>query len=255
MTAQDPVAPKKPAHPLDGIRERCPAKDRKGLDAGFRIFCIVTASFTILILGVLLVSIFLQGLSSINWNFLTHYPEPDPAAAGIGPALWGTVWLCVTCGVIALPIGVATAIFLEEFKPINKSLRFFHSFIQLNINNLAGVPSVVYGILGLTLFANMAGWFGSTNEPNFELGVSHYDQFYTAGDRALLVPVDADAPPTIATAGMKGLAKNQQTQELEWVTANVVKSRRDIPRDAEARTFAVVEGKDCLLYTSPSPRD
>ena len=152
MTAQDPISSKKPTHPLDGIRERCPAKDRKGLDAGFRIFCIVTASFTILILGVLLVSIFWQGLSSINWNFLTHYPEPDPAQAGIGPALWGTVWLCVTCGVIALPIGVATAIFLEEFKPISRPLRFFHSFIQLNINNLAGVPSVVYGILGLTLF-------------------------------------------------------------------------------------------------------
>ena len=252
MTAQDPVAPKKPTHPLDGIRERCPAKDRKGLDAGFRIFCIVTASFTILILGVLLVSIFWQGLSSINWNFLTHYPEPDPAEAGIGPALWGTVWLCVTCGVIALPIGVATAIFLEEFKPISRPLRFFHSFIQLNINNLAGVPSVVYGILGLTLFANMAGWFGSTNEPNFEFGVSHYDQFYTAGDRALLVPVEADAPPTVAAAGMKALAKNQQTQKLEWVTANVVKSRRDIPRDAEARTFAVVEGKEAGRINRPS---
>ena len=140
----------------------------------------------------------------------------------------------------------------DRFKPVNKSLRFFHSFIQLNINNLAGVPSVVYGILGLTLFASMGGWFGSTNEPSFEFGVTYYDQFYSAGKRALLVPVDSDAPPTIAAVGMKALAKNQETGELEWVTANVVKSRRDLPRDAEARAFAVVGGKEAGRISKPS---
>ena len=246
MTLKEPAG-RNPDHPLDSIRERCPSKDRKSLDTGFRIFCILVASFTIFILMVLLVSIFWQGLTSINWNFLLHYPEPDPANAGIGPALWGTIWLCVTCGVIALPIGVATAVFLEEFPPTNSLLRFFHSFIQLNINNLAGVPSVVYGILGLTLFASMGGWFGSTNEPTFELGVSHFDQFYSAGDRALLIPVEANAPPTIATPGLKAL-----TTDREWVTANVVKSRRDLPKDSAERAYAIIEGKQAGRISKPS---
>ena len=246
MTTKQPAA-KNSDHPLESIRERCPSKDRKALDTGFRFFCIAIASFTIVILGVLLASIFSQGLTSINWNFLFHYAEPDPANAGIGPALWGTIWLCITCGIIALPIGVATAIFLEEFQPTNSLLRFFHSFIQLNISNLAGVPSVVYGILGLTLFASMGGWFGSTNQPTFELGVSHFDQFYSAGDKALLIPVAADAPPTVATPGLKAL-----TTDREWVTANVVKSRRDIPKDSAERAYAIIEGKQAGRISQPS---
>jgi len=235
------------AHPLNSIRQRCPSKDRKGLDAAFRWFCIATASFSVLILGVLLFSIFAQGISSLNWNFMSHYPEPYPANAGIGPALWGTIWLVITRGCIALPIGVATAIFLEEFPPTNRALRWFHSFVQLNIPNLAGVPSVVYGILGLTLFVNMGGWLGTTNEPTFELGVRYFDQFYTAGDKALLIPVENNAPPTIATAGMKGL-----NPDREWVEANVVTSRRDIPRDAQARKYAIVAGKKAGRISKPA---
>jgi len=237
----------KDAHPLEAIRERCPSKDRKSRDTAFRFFCIGTASVSILILGILLFSIFYQGVSSLNWNFLTHYPEPDPANAGIGPALWGTVWLVITCAVIALPIGVATAIFLEEFSPKHRALRWFHSFIQLNISNLAGVPSVVYGILGLTLFANMGGFMGSNNEPTFEIGVSHYDQFYTAGDKALLIPVSADAPATVAQPGLKALNSSQ-----EWVEANVVASRRDIPREGADRTYAIVAGKKAGRISKPS---
>ena len=58
---------------------------------------------------------------------------------------------------MALPIGVGTAIFLEEFQPRNRWLRYFHGLVQLNINNLAGVPSIVYGILGVTAFVYMFG--------------------------------------------------------------------------------------------------
>ena len=61
------------------------------------------------------------------------------------------------CGVFAIPIGIGTAIFLEEFQPRNRWLRYFHGLVQLNINNLAGVPSIVYGILGVTAFVYMFG--------------------------------------------------------------------------------------------------
>ena len=94
--------------------------------------------------------------SATFWQHLGHFmvqsPKSEPPEAGIGPAVQGSIWVIICCAIFALPIGVGTAIFLEEFKPTNKILLFFHSLIQLNISNLAGVPSIVYGILGLTAF-------------------------------------------------------------------------------------------------------
>ncbi len=227
------------SHPLEQLESQLRPRNRQFVDAAFRWFCIATASLSILILVVLLGSVFVRGLSALNWNFLTHYPEPDPAVAGLGPALWGTIWVCGVCGTLALPIGVATAIFLEEFQPTRRSLRRFHSVIQLNINNLAGVPSVVYGILGLTLFVSMAGMFGTTNDPSFSVGVSYYDQFLTAGKKAVRIPIDDPAQPkSVAAPGMKAL-----NADNEWVAINVVDSRRNIPQNAEARKYALVAGK------------
>ena len=225
-------------HPLDRMTNLQP-RDRKFWDSAFRWICIFVASTSIMFLVILLGSVLLIGVKTLNWNFLTHYPEPLPENAGIGPAIWGTIWVCIVCGFFALPIGVATAIFLEEFKPRNRWLRKFHSFIQLNITNLAGVPSVVYGILGLTLFVGMAGLFGTTKDPAVAVGVDYYDQFFSAGEKALLVPIDdASAPPTVVTEGMKA-----QNVDGEWVDVNVVKSRRRMPRDAEGKKYALIAGK------------
>ncbi len=226
------------AHPLerlDGLEPR----DRKFWDGAFRWLCLFVASTSILFLLILLGSVLWIGIKTLNWNFLTHYPEPLPENAGIRPAIWGTVWVCVVCGFLALPIGVATAIFLEEFKPRTRWLGKFHSFVQLNITNLAGVPSVVYGILGLTLFVSMAGLFGSPKDPAISVGVDYYDQFFTAGEKALLVPIkDSSDPPTVVTDGMRALNTDGQ-----WVDVNVVKSRRNMPRDAEGRKYALVAGR------------
>lgn len=226
-------------HPLDRLENLQP-RDRQFWDKAFRLLCLFVASISILFLVVLLGSVLVMGVKTLNWNFLTHYPEPLPKDAGIGPAIWGTVWVCIVCGFLALPIGVATAIFLEEFKPRSQWLRKFHSFIQLNITNLAGVPSVVYGILGLTLFVSMAGMFGSPKEPAVSVGVEYYDQFFTAGEKALLIPIeDSSAPPTVVTEGMKAM-----NIDGEWVDVNVVKSRRRLPKDDEARKYALIAGRE-----------
>jgi len=97
-------------------------------------------------------------------EFVTEPPSRHPEQAGIGPAMWGTVWICLVCACTALPIGIATAIFLEEYKPSNLLVRKLHDFLQLNITNLAGVPSIVYGIIGLTAFVHMFGWFGTIDQ-------------------------------------------------------------------------------------------
>ena len=123
-------------------------------------------------------------------HFLSETNKSVPSEAGIGPALMGTLWVCVGCGLFALPLGIGTAILLEEFKPVNRYLRWLHTLVQLNITNLAGVPSIVYGILGLTAFAMMFGIFGSAKEPSLELGADHYFQYLTLNDKPVLIPLD-----------------------------------------------------------------
>lgn len=235
-------------HPLTRFEKRIQPRNRQWLDMVFRWFCVATASTSILILIVLLLSIFIQGSGALTWDFLVHYPEPDPDKAGLGPALWGTIWVCIVCAVFALPIGVATAVFLEEFKPKSHWLRRVHSFIQLNINNLAGVPSVVYGILGLTLFVSMGDLFGTSNDPALSVGVRYYDQFFTAGQKALRIPIaDPSLPQTVATEGMQAL-----NDDDEWVDVLVVASRAKLPRDPQQRKYALVKGKKSGRITDGS---
>ena len=142
---------------------------RRALDRAFLGMCIAVTACACLILTILLVAIIYQGAGHFNWSFLTSYPSMDPAQAGIKAALWGSIWTCAVCAATAVPLGVGTAIFLEEYKPRNPTLLKGHNFVQLNIANLAGVPSVVYGIIGLTAFARMFGLLGPAN-------VSSYDE-------------------------------------------------------------------------------
>jgi phosphate transport system permease protein len=100
---------------------------------------------------------------------LKEAPAPQASRAGIYPAMWGSILACAVCALTAIPLGVGTAILLEEYRPKSRWLARLHGFVQLNITNLAGVPSIVYGILGLTLFANMF-MLGQGNEPGWELG-------------------------------------------------------------------------------------
>lgn len=101
-------------------------------------------------------------------RFVTSPPSRSAERAGIGPALAGTAWICGVCALLALPLGVGTAIFLEEYRPHGRLARRIHGVIQLNIANLAGVPSIVYGIIGLTAFVQM--WSLSPSTPSWTIG-------------------------------------------------------------------------------------
>lgn len=114
--------------------------------------------------------VFVQGWHHLDWDFIASYASRKPEKAGIKAALWGSVWACTVCGITALPIGVGTAIYLEEFAPRNR----LTGFIRLNISNLAGVPSIVYGILGLTAFVQMWGFLGSPNDPLITIGTREH---------------------------------------------------------------------------------
>ncbi|MEM9410852.1 MAG: PstA family ABC transporter permease [Planctomycetota bacterium] len=148
-------------------------------------------------------------------QFVTGIPKTIPSEAGIGPAMAGSLWVITFCAIFALPIGVATAIFLEEFKPTNKFLLFLHGLIQLNISNLAGVPSIVYGILGLTAFATMFGFFGNNNEPAFQIGAAHYFQYLTEGGEHIVIPVSSPAEPPILEDGIVAEGHNGESVEIK----------------------------------------
>jgi len=196
-----------PQGPLASI-QFVSGQPRRALDARFRRLCVTTAAVSVLVLIGLLASILVQGVPSLSLTLLTGGPEPNPSEAGIRPAIFGTLWVCSLCALFTLPIGVATAILLEEYQPRNRIGRLIYSIIQLNISNLAGVPSVVYGLLGLTAFVSMFGLFGSRTSQGggLEIGVRYYDQFFSEGMRSILLPVsDPSQPVNQPVNGMQGI--------------------------------------------------
>ncbi|MBK8974720.1 MAG: phosphate ABC transporter permease PstA [Planctomycetes bacterium] len=105
------------------------------------------------------------GASHLDAGFLGGTVSRHPERAGIWPALAGTLWTALICAVIALPIGVGAAVYLEEVEPRRGVWRRVQRFVRANIAGLAGVPSIVYGILGLTVFVRAWGLFGDPVGP------------------------------------------------------------------------------------------
>jgi phosphate transport system permease protein len=116
-----------------------------------RLYRLLFAALTwlgVLLLAILLLRIGRDGLGWLDWQFLSSFPSRFPAKAGVLSAVAGTLWLIVLTALFSIPVGIASAIYLEEFSRRGR----LRSFIEINIANLAGVPSIVYGILGLALF-------------------------------------------------------------------------------------------------------
>jgi phosphate transport system permease protein len=111
--------------------------------------------FSITALSLLLYDIFSKGLGWLDWQFLTSMPSRSPEKAGILSALVGSLWVIGLTSVFSLILGVGTAIYLEEYTDPKKLI---NRIIQLNISNLAGVPAIVYGLLGLAFFVRFLGF-------------------------------------------------------------------------------------------------
>jgi phosphate transport system permease protein len=124
------------------------ATSRKAVSRLFSICCLTATLFCIVVLVILLAAIGYRGATYLDWGFLTSLPSRRPAEAGIWPALAGSIWLVALTGIFAVPVGVGAALYLEEYAPPSR----LRALVQTNIANLAGVPSIVYGILGLIVF-------------------------------------------------------------------------------------------------------
>ncbi|MCC6674550.1 MAG: phosphate ABC transporter permease PstA [Thermomicrobiales bacterium] len=121
---------------------------RRKIASSMRWVLMAATMFAVVVLAVLLWYIISRGWSSLSWGLLANNPSRKPERAGLGIAISGTLWIISLTLLIAFPMGVAAAIYLEEYAPKNRWTRM----LQINISNLAGVPSVVYGLLGLGIF-------------------------------------------------------------------------------------------------------
>ncbi len=115
-------------------------------DAGFRALLAGCTLAGVGVLGLLLYDVAADGGSKLSWEFVTSFPSAFPDRAGIESAFTGTIWLMAVCAAFVVPVGVATALYLEEYAD---RARWWNRFLDVNIQNLAAVPSIVYGILGL----------------------------------------------------------------------------------------------------------
>jgi phosphate transport system permease protein len=123
-----------------------PSGTQRAKDLGFRLALLACLALAIGLLVVLLVDVALDGAGTLTWDFINNFTSITADKAGIQAGLWGTIWLMGVCAFFIVPVGVATAIYLEEYGDPTK---WWNRVIELNIQNLAAVPSIVYGILGL----------------------------------------------------------------------------------------------------------
>lgn len=126
---------------------------RKTVASVFSMLFLAATCFALVALLVLLWTIGSRGWDYLSWHLITNMPSRKPAIAGLNAALFGTLWVISLTVVVAFPVGVGAAIYLEEYAPRTRLTRL----LQLNIANLSGVPSVVYGLLGLGIFVELAG--------------------------------------------------------------------------------------------------
>ena len=147
--------------------------------------------FALLFLSILVTIFFLftiiyfvtaRGIGVISWEFLTEVPRRSMTAGGVAPAIVGTLYLTLGAIAFALPLGLACAIYLCEYSPRNFSV----NIIRMSINNLAGVPSVVFGLFGLAVFVKMFGFGISILSGSLTLGILILPGIIAAAQESLL---------------------------------------------------------------------
>jgi len=141
--------------------------------------CIAT---TLFFLGVIIYFIFVKGISVISWEFLTQPPRNAMTEGGVAPVIVGTLYLTLGAMIFAVPLGLACAIYLCEYSP--KSIVV--NIIRVSINNLSGVPSVVFGLFGLAVFVNFFNFKVSILSGSLTLGILALPLIISASQEALM---------------------------------------------------------------------
>ena len=136
-------------------------------DRLFKYYGLLSTLTGLILLALFLTNIVIDGVSRLNWQFLTSLPSRLPERAGILTAWTGTLWIFVLTAISSIPIGIGAGIWLEEYGKKNK----ISNILEINISNLAGIPSIIYGILGLGVFVRLMNFGGSLLAGAFTLSL------------------------------------------------------------------------------------
>ncbi len=133
----------------------------------FKVFGIVSTFLGLVVLAIFIIDILIDGVPRLDYDFLANLPSRFPEKAGILTAWTGTIWIFFLTAFIAIPVGVAAGIYLEEYATKGR----LSNILEINIANLAGVPSIIYGILGLQIFVRTLGMGGTLLAGAFTLSL------------------------------------------------------------------------------------
>ena len=136
---------------ISKLIHRSTGRTRKLVDQMFFVIGLLATFLGLVVLITLLANVLKDGVGRLGWDFFVNFPSRKPEQAGILSAWVGTLWVMILTALIAFPLGVMAGIYLEEYAEKN----WLTSFIEINIANLAGVPSIIYGLLGLGLFVRI----------------------------------------------------------------------------------------------------
>jgi phosphate transport system permease protein len=180
-------------------------RTNRALELGFRLSLLGCLGVALITLLALIADVAADGVGSLSIDFLTEIPSRiSPETSGIGPALAGTLWMMAVCAAFIIPVGVGAAVYLEEYA--NREHRV-NRFIELNIQNLAAVPSIVYGVLGLAFLVRGPLSLGNVLfAAGLTLGLLVLPVLIVAGREALRA-----VPPSIREGSMALGATKWQT--------------------------------------------
>jgi phosphate transport system permease protein len=137
------------------------------IDSAFKYVGIACTCFGLLMLAIFIGDILIKGLTRIDWDFITSLPSRKAAKSGILTAWTGTAWILALTSIIAIPLGIAAGVYLQEYGKKNR----LASIVEVNIANLAGIPSIIYGLLGLEIFVRVLNFGGSLLAGAFTLSL------------------------------------------------------------------------------------
>lgn len=142
---------------------------------------VAATMIVVAILGIVLFDLGIKGAPSLSWTFLTQAPKNGMMAGGILPAIFGTTAVTLLSTLLATPLGIGCAVFLHEYAPDNT----FSRLIRASIRNLAGVPSIVYGLFGVAIFVEFLGMGASVLAAGCTLGLLTLPSIITTTEEAL----------------------------------------------------------------------
>ena len=190
-------------------------KHKKGIQKGMFICFRILSYFIALLLFYILGFIIVKGISVINWDFLTQAPTDGMTKGGIWPAIVGTFYLMIGSALFSFPVGVMSGIYMNEYAPKGKLV----NFIRTMTNNLAGIPSIVFGLFGMAFFVNYLDFGDSIIAGSLTLGLLALPIVIRTTEEAFK-DIPTSYRPYQLSGRKSGTGSHQGTDHLESVAAD-----------------------------------